>query len=761
MYSPRSEWHLWLELEFTEEERSGLLFPPEAWRTIREEGCKQVPDALMSGFQREVTQTVESLQLGTPTRVHEFDTADHFYIDLALPKLRIAIEADGPFHFLATDVAAQRGRRGCDPTERTYDFVYDGHTRLKHRHLRALGWQIVSVPMFEWKAQERAGGQRQQTQYMQRLLEGPLADAHRRGVMDEPIAGAIDELATAGDRKRARTGDTPSGPSREVEYGREPRYDYRGSSRGGYDDTQYSRNEQRQYDRRDDGYGRGDGYGHGEAHRRDDRYPRDLQRQYERRDDGYGRGDGYDRQGDYRRDDSYHRPPPRPAYDDRRDNYRRDDYSRRSPPRFRSPPRYDDRRYENPRYDERHPSPPRGYDERDQSEPAARGYVERAQPEAAAARGYDEWPEQPATASSGGRILVTDWPTTGPNAARMRTIGAKPGNVRNDVLVEKRRVGVLIGAGGSTFKELAQKTGATICILDKEGPPPGFAEEQRLVAILGSEAQVALGSREVERLVGRAAERASKPPPQEPQELWKPPPQEPPPKSPQEPPQPSPEQPATASSGGRILFADWPTSGPKAARMRTLGAKPGNVRNDVLVEKRRVGVLIGAGGKTVAELQGTTGASVFIIDKEGPPPGCGADERLMAILGSEEQVAHASREVAALLERVAEQDASQEAGEWVRCSAKLGDRKCHQGVKCKNMACGYAHPREWRGFAPAAPPKKPKAASLSFEEMLAGHAAAREASKPKAQPPEGDQGDADVTQPDGDADVASEPEGGS
>ena len=46
-------------------------------------------------------------------------------------------------------------------------------------------------------------------------------------------------------------------------------------------------------------------------------------------------------------------------------------------------------------------------------------------------------------------------------------------------------------------------------------------------------------------------------------------------------------------------------------------------------------------------------------------------------------------------------DKASAAEQWVRCSERHGDKRCHQGARCQNMACAYAHPREWRGFAPS------------------------------------------------------------
>ena len=62
--------------------------------------------------------------------------ADGYSLDLALPSSRIAIEVDGPFHFLQPD---DRGVRKSN-----------GPTLLKRRLLAAAGWRVISVPFYEW-----------------------------------------------------------------------------------------------------------------------------------------------------------------------------------------------------------------------------------------------------------------------------------------------------------------------------------------------------------------------------------------------------------------------------------------------------------------------------------------------------------------------------------------------------------------------------------------------------------------------------------
>jgi len=61
----------------------------------------------------------------------------------------VAIEIDGPSHFV-----------GREPT---------GATLLKRRQLQHLGWHLVSVPYWEWDAQNHADNATQQRQRVQYL----------------------------------------------------------------------------------------------------------------------------------------------------------------------------------------------------------------------------------------------------------------------------------------------------------------------------------------------------------------------------------------------------------------------------------------------------------------------------------------------------------------------------------------------------------------------------------------------------------------
>jgi hypothetical protein len=78
-----------------------------------------------------------------PARIgwpHEFEhvIAEGISLDMAQPASKVAVEFDGPKHYLvgASDDVSTR--------------AFDGTTKSKERLLRRLGWTVVRVPYFAW-----------------------------------------------------------------------------------------------------------------------------------------------------------------------------------------------------------------------------------------------------------------------------------------------------------------------------------------------------------------------------------------------------------------------------------------------------------------------------------------------------------------------------------------------------------------------------------------------------------------------------------
>ena len=87
----------------------------------------------ISEFQRSVAAALAAVQHGFEEEHLEPRTG--YSLDLALPSSRVAVEVDGPSHFLLPD-----GRGVRKP---------NGPTLLKRRLLTAAGWRVISVPFYE------------------------------------------------------------------------------------------------------------------------------------------------------------------------------------------------------------------------------------------------------------------------------------------------------------------------------------------------------------------------------------------------------------------------------------------------------------------------------------------------------------------------------------------------------------------------------------------------------------------------------------
>ncbi|EOD25459.1 hypothetical protein EMIHUDRAFT_237685 [Emiliania huxleyi CCMP1516] len=133
------QWQLWLSLERGADGQQHLLSEPQ-----RKLCCDamQGTEVTISRLQRSV-----AIALAPPssTKEEHLEPRTGYSLDLSLPSSRLAIEVDGPSHFLLPD-----GRGVRKPT---------GPTLLKQRLLRAAGWRVISVPFYEWDGFATANGQ--------------------------------------------------------------------------------------------------------------------------------------------------------------------------------------------------------------------------------------------------------------------------------------------------------------------------------------------------------------------------------------------------------------------------------------------------------------------------------------------------------------------------------------------------------------------------------------------------------------------------
>ena len=162
--------------------RDGPLYAPRvailslcshcAFEFLRNDAARQP----VSDMQRQVGASLR--RLGETAVVEEHITADGHSLDYALVDERIAIEVDGPSHFVAHGDGAGRAELG--------------KTVLKRRQLGVLGWRLVAVPFFEWE-ERNSPDKEHEAANRDAYIKAKLADA--RGAPAAASAEAAPALA--------------------------------------------------------------------------------------------------------------------------------------------------------------------------------------------------------------------------------------------------------------------------------------------------------------------------------------------------------------------------------------------------------------------------------------------------------------------------------------------------------------------------------------------------------------------------------------
>ncbi|MEW5309135.1 MAG: hypothetical protein WDW38_001044 [Sanguina aurantia] len=126
-----------------------------------------------SSYQRQMANSLTAMKM-----MHMLeDTSSGYAIDITLPSLRIAIEADGPTHL-----------------SRNAPHRVLGGTLLKARHLRALGWKLLNITFTEWDA---LSSETARVAFLQQKIDAILLDAlevSTQGSAGEGRAAAVSRL---------------------------------------------------------------------------------------------------------------------------------------------------------------------------------------------------------------------------------------------------------------------------------------------------------------------------------------------------------------------------------------------------------------------------------------------------------------------------------------------------------------------------------------------------------------------------------------
>ena len=103
-----------------------------------------MPGQAVTQFERLLTAAVAQLAGGHAVEaghiVHSSQGEALLQADIALPQLRIAVEADGPRHFI---------RNAVGPDGQP---LLDGPTQARNRLLRHHGWHVVGLPYWVFDA---------------------------------------------------------------------------------------------------------------------------------------------------------------------------------------------------------------------------------------------------------------------------------------------------------------------------------------------------------------------------------------------------------------------------------------------------------------------------------------------------------------------------------------------------------------------------------------------------------------------------------
>jgi len=161
----------------------------EAWDFQISTGIqKPFPNPLKrSVFQKSVHAALEALVPAASWVCEYWDPSLSYPLDVALPSLKIGIEADGPTHY------TMNTRRAL------------GATALKHRLIPQLGWTLVHIPFFEWRP---AKGKQHGAEYLRKKLEEAGVDVERL------ISGrSDDERIVAADKNAGLTPSILPAPS--------------------------------------------------------------------------------------------------------------------------------------------------------------------------------------------------------------------------------------------------------------------------------------------------------------------------------------------------------------------------------------------------------------------------------------------------------------------------------------------------------------------------------------------------------------------
>jgi very-short-patch-repair endonuclease len=134
---------------------------------------KSVSNSLKEiGFSHVVEHTISMREMAGIYSINvppkEYDVLS---IDIAIVEEKIAIEVDGPTHFILCIDSISILYPG-NSHQLQYKYDANGATMLKQRLLTSMGWTVLNVPYWEWD--KLRDDPRKETQYCQDLLTSSI-----------------------------------------------------------------------------------------------------------------------------------------------------------------------------------------------------------------------------------------------------------------------------------------------------------------------------------------------------------------------------------------------------------------------------------------------------------------------------------------------------------------------------------------------------------------------------------------------------------
>ena len=125
--------------------RVDVTFPPWIMHEARETWmCGVRDDVTVSAALKEIASIIGDL--GVPYEVESLSDGGCFSVDVFLPDHDVAIEIDGPTHFINTS----DGGEGAAPSDTASRTTRTTKTKLRDMFLRRRYRTVLSVPLFEW-----------------------------------------------------------------------------------------------------------------------------------------------------------------------------------------------------------------------------------------------------------------------------------------------------------------------------------------------------------------------------------------------------------------------------------------------------------------------------------------------------------------------------------------------------------------------------------------------------------------------------------